>query len=82
MASAAPMSDEEREQLLRHLKIKWAAVNVEYQKLGFVMDIGAGWVVLRGQQQREGSRAFMWVVPARPRFCALHQLSASCCISH
>lgn len=38
--TAAPMSNEEREQLLRHLKTKWAAVNVEYQKLGFVMDIG------------------------------------------
>lgn len=35
------MAAYEREQLLRHLKIKWAAVNVEYQKLGFVMDIGA-----------------------------------------
>jgi hypothetical protein len=38
--TAAPMSDEERGELLRHLKIKWASVNVEYQKLGFVMDIG------------------------------------------
>lgn len=37
--AATPMSAEEREQLLRHLKTKWAAVNVEYQKLGFVMDI-------------------------------------------
>lgn len=34
------MSEDERGELLRHLKIKWAAVNVEYQKLGFVMDIG------------------------------------------
>jgi hypothetical protein len=38
--AAAPMSNEERGELLRHLKIKWASVNVEYQKLGFVMDIG------------------------------------------
>jgi hypothetical protein len=41
--TAAPMSDEERGELLRHLKIKWASVNVEYQKLGFVMDIGEQW---------------------------------------
>lgn len=38
--AAAPMSDGERGELLRHLKVKWASVNVEYQKLGFVMDIG------------------------------------------
>jgi hypothetical protein len=38
--TATAMEAYEREQLLRHLKIKWAAVNVEYQKLGFVMDIG------------------------------------------
>lgn len=38
--TAAPMCDEECGELLRHLKIKWASVNVEYQKLGFVMDIG------------------------------------------
>ncbi len=37
--TATPMSEDERGQLLRHLKTKWAAVNVEYQKLGFVMDI-------------------------------------------
>jgi len=44
--TAAPMSNEEREQLLRHLKTKWAAVNAEYQKLGFVMDIGGCQVVM------------------------------------
>lgn len=38
--AAAPMSDGEQGELLRHLKVKWASVNVEYQKLGFVMDIG------------------------------------------
>ncbi|KAF8059723.1 hypothetical protein HT031_005131 [Scenedesmus sp. PABB004] len=39
--AAVPMSEEERGELLRHLKMKWAAVNAEYQKLGFVMDIGS-----------------------------------------
>lgn len=33
------MSEAERADLLHHLKLKWAAVNAEYQKLGFVMDI-------------------------------------------
>eukprot|EP00878_Enallax_costatus_P019560 GHUV01020637.1.p1 GENE.GHUV01020637.1~~GHUV01020637.1.p1 ORF type:complete len:256 (+),score=61.15 GHUV01020637.1:715-1482(+) len=37
--TAVPMSEAERAELLRHLKLKWAAVNAEYQKLGFVMDI-------------------------------------------
>lgn len=46
--TAAPMSEEEREQLLRHLKAKWAAVNAEYQKLGFVMDIGAAVMTAAG----------------------------------
>ncbi|WIA21702.1 hypothetical protein OEZ85_000868 [Tetradesmus obliquus] len=39
--TAVPMSEEERGELLRHLKIKWATLNAEYQKLGFVMDIGS-----------------------------------------
>jgi hypothetical protein len=39
--AATPMSQDEREALLRHLKLKWAALNTEFQKLGFVMDIGA-----------------------------------------
>lgn len=33
------MSEAERADLLRHLKLKWAAVNAQYQQLGFVMDI-------------------------------------------
>lgn len=39
--AAVPMSEDERGELLRHLKLKWAALNAEYQKLGFVMDIGS-----------------------------------------
>jgi hypothetical protein len=36
---ASVMSEEERGQLLRHLKEKWAVVNAAYQKLGFVLDV-------------------------------------------
>ena len=33
------MSQDERGQLLRHLKEKWAVMNAAYQRLGFVLDI-------------------------------------------
>jgi hypothetical protein len=44
---AVVMSEEERKQLLRHLKEKWATLNASYQKIGFVLDIESkvgGWV--------------------------------------
>lgn len=34
-----PMSEHERQDLLRHLKDKWATMNATYQKIGFVLDI-------------------------------------------
>lgn len=34
-----PMDPAERAELLSHLKSKWAAVNAQYLKLGFVLDI-------------------------------------------
>ncbi|KAI8463660.1 MAG: flagellar associated protein [Monoraphidium minutum] len=38
-SEAAPMAEEERAELLAHLKHKWAAVNAAYLKTGFVLDI-------------------------------------------
>ncbi len=40
-AAVTAMTEEERQQLLRHLKSKWAVVNAAYQKLGFVMDLAS-----------------------------------------
>ena len=35
------VSGEERDELLRHLKIKWAQVNTAYQKMTFTLDTPA-----------------------------------------
>lgn len=34
----APLAEESRQELLAHLKLKWAQVNTNYQKLPFSMD--------------------------------------------
>ena len=40
-AHVTQMSEEERQQLLRDLKTKWATVNTAYQKLPFSLDTPA-----------------------------------------
>ncbi|KAK9829958.1 hypothetical protein WJX72_008869 [[Myrmecia] bisecta] len=40
-AHVSQVSEEERQQLLRHLKTKWATVNAAYQKLPFSLDTPA-----------------------------------------
>lgn len=52
------ISREERDQILRHLKLKWASVNTAYQKMTFTLDTPAKQVsvgrMARGEPRKGG----------------------------
>jgi hypothetical protein len=41
MGDVAHLSQEERQQLICHLKLKWSSVNTAYQKMTFTLDTPA-----------------------------------------